>query len=84
MVPLRGQNQKLQGQHTILNPLKLVQAHADDKGNDWLSQGAHPMRIDYLLGCQRKSGLWQAINVLLLSDELLEGFGGILRMQRGN
>ena len=42
------------------------------------------MRNRHLLGCQRKSGLWQAINVLLLSDELLEGFGGILRMQREN
>lgn len=59
-----------------------MQAHTVDKGKDWRSQGDHSMRKHYLLGCQGKSGLWQAINVLLLSDELLEGFGGILRMQR--
>ena len=34
--------------------------------------------IAYLLGCQGKCKVWQAINVCLVLDQLLEGLGGIL------
>ena len=36
----------------------------------------------YLLCCQGKSSLWQAISVLLVLDQLLKCFGGILHHHR--